>query len=125
MAALECLALHRGGRSADAIAEIRRIWGGMLKREATTFFEAYREGETEAETLAFYGRPYGRSLCHAWSSAPVALLPMIESAYNPVALSSARAAGIWQFIPSTGKHYGLQQNFWMDSRRDVIAATAM
>ncbi len=53
----------------------------------------------------------------------LALLPMIESAYNPVALSTARAAGIWQFIPSTGKHYGLTQNFWMDSRRDVIAAT--
>lgn len=85
MAALECLALHRGGRSADAIAEIRRIWGGMLKREATTFFEAYREGETEAETLAFYGRPYGRSLCHAWSSAPVALLPMIAFGCEPAA----------------------------------------
>jgi membrane-bound lytic murein transglycosylase D len=53
----------------------------------------------------------------------VALLPMVESAYNPVALSTARAAGIWQFIPSTGKHYGLAQNFWFDSRRDVIAAT--
>ena len=53
----------------------------------------------------------------------IALLPMIESAYNPVALSSARAAGIWQFIPSTGKHYGLAQNFWFDSRRDVLAAT--
>jgi membrane-bound lytic murein transglycosylase D len=53
----------------------------------------------------------------------IALLPMIESAYNPVALSTARAAGIWQFIPSTGKHYGLAQNFWFDSRRDVLAAT--
>ncbi len=53
----------------------------------------------------------------------IALLPMVESAFNPVALSTARAAGIWQFIPSTGKHYGLTQNFWMDSRRDVIAAT--
>ncbi len=53
----------------------------------------------------------------------IALLPMIESAFNPVAMSSARAAGIWQFIPSTGKHYGLHQNFWVDSRRDVLAAT--
>ncbi len=53
----------------------------------------------------------------------VALLPMIESAFNPTALSTASAAGIWQFIPSTGKHYGLAQNFWVDSRRDVIAAT--
>src|SRR6185295_13130088 len=53
----------------------------------------------------------------------IALLPMVESAYNPTALSVARASGIWQFIPSTGKHYGLTQNFWVDSRRDVVAAT--
>lgn len=53
----------------------------------------------------------------------LALLPMVESAFNPVALSSARAAGIWQFMPATGKHYGLKQNFWFDARRDVIAAT--
>lgn len=53
----------------------------------------------------------------------IALLPMIESAYNPQAYSRMRAAGIWQFIPSTGKKYGLQQNFWYDGRRDVLAAT--
>jgi membrane-bound lytic murein transglycosylase D len=53
----------------------------------------------------------------------IALLPMIESAFNPTALSSARASGIWQFIPSTGRHYGLQQTFWFDARRDVLAAT--
>jgi membrane-bound lytic murein transglycosylase D len=53
----------------------------------------------------------------------VALLPMIESAYNPVAYSRARAVGIWQFMPSTGKRYGLQQNWWYDARRDVPAAT--
>ena len=53
----------------------------------------------------------------------VALLPMIESAYNPIAYSRARAVGIWQFMPSTGKRYGLQQNWWYDGRRDVLAAT--
>ncbi len=53
----------------------------------------------------------------------IALLPMIESSYNPDALSTMRAAGIWQFIPSTGRKYGLQQNFWYDGRRDVLAAT--
>jgi membrane-bound lytic murein transglycosylase D len=53
----------------------------------------------------------------------IALLPIIESAYNPVAYSRAHASGIWQFIPSTGKFYGLQQNFWYDGRRDVMAAT--
>jgi len=53
----------------------------------------------------------------------IALLPMVESAYNPVALSTSRASGIWHFIPSTGKHDGLNQDFWMDSRRDVLAGT--
>ena len=53
----------------------------------------------------------------------IALLPMIESAYNPVAYSRAHASGIWQFIPSTGKDFGLRQNWWYDGRRDVIAAT--
>ena len=53
----------------------------------------------------------------------IALLPMIESAFNPQAYSRSRASGIWQFIPSTGKHFGLQQNWWVDNRRDVTAAT--
>jgi membrane-bound lytic murein transglycosylase D len=53
----------------------------------------------------------------------IALLPMIESAYNPMAYSRSRASGIWQFIPSTGKHFGLAQNWWFDERRDVVAAT--
>ncbi len=55
--------------------------------------------------------------------AEIALLPMIESAYNPQAYSKAHASGLWQFIPSTGKLYGLRQNWWYDGRRDVIAAT--
>ncbi|MBI2994901.1 MAG: LysM peptidoglycan-binding domain-containing protein [Gammaproteobacteria bacterium] len=53
----------------------------------------------------------------------LALLPIIESAYHPFALSPSRASGIWQFIPSTGKRYGLKQNWWYDGRRDIIAAT--
>lgn len=53
----------------------------------------------------------------------LALLPVVESAFNPVAYSRSRAAGLWQFIPSTGKHYGLQQNWWIDERRDVLDST--
>lgn len=53
----------------------------------------------------------------------IALLPMIESAYNPQAYSSGRASGIWQFIPSTGKNFGLKQNWWVDNRRNVTFAT--
>jgi membrane-bound lytic murein transglycosylase D len=53
----------------------------------------------------------------------LALLPIVESAFNPVALSNARAAGLWQFIPSTGKRYGLEQNQQYDGRRDIVEST--
>lgn len=53
----------------------------------------------------------------------IALLPMIESAFNPIAHSSAKASGIWQFIPSTGTAFGMKQDWWADSRRDIVAAT--
>ena len=53
----------------------------------------------------------------------IALLPMIESAYNPIATSRKKAAGMWQFIPSTGKIYGLKQNWWVDNRRNVTEST--
>jgi membrane-bound lytic murein transglycosylase D len=53
----------------------------------------------------------------------LALLPFVESAMNPVALSSAQAAGLWQFIPSTGRAYNLDQNWWVDNRRDVVKST--
>lgn len=55
--------------------------------------------------------------------AEIALLPGIESAFKPHAYSRARAAGLWQFIPSTGRLYGLKRNWWYDGRRDVMAAT--
>jgi len=53
----------------------------------------------------------------------VALLPMVESAFNPMAYSRSHASGLWQFIPSTGKKHQLTQNWWADERRDIIAST--
>jgi membrane-bound lytic murein transglycosylase D len=53
----------------------------------------------------------------------LALLPVIESAFDPFAYSHGRASGLWQFIPSTGKRYGLNIDHWYDGRRDVLAAT--
>ncbi len=53
----------------------------------------------------------------------LALLPFVESAYNPTAYSRAKASGLWQFIPSTGLHYNLEQNAWRDQRRDPVAST--
>lgn len=51
------------------------------------------------------------------------LLPIVESAFDPHATSSANAAGIWQIVATTGKNYGLKQNQWYDGRRDVVAST--
>ena len=53
----------------------------------------------------------------------IALLPFIESAFNPQALSPAKASGMWQFIPDTGRRYGLKQNMFTDERRDVLEST--
>ena len=53
----------------------------------------------------------------------MALLPFVESAFNPQALSSARASGMWQFMPGTGRDFELRQNLFRDDRRDVLAST--
>jgi membrane-bound lytic murein transglycosylase D len=53
----------------------------------------------------------------------LALLPVVESAYDPFAYSHGRASGLWQFIPGTGKQYGLKQDWWYDGRRDIVAST--
>ncbi|WP_444894322.1 LysM peptidoglycan-binding domain-containing protein [Microbulbifer sp. TRSA001] len=53
----------------------------------------------------------------------LALLPIVESAYDPFAYSHARASGMWQFIPATGRSFGLEQNWWYDGRRDVHEST--
>src|SRR5690606_35455920 len=53
----------------------------------------------------------------------LALLPMIESAYDPLAYSRSHASGLWQFIPSTGRHFKLTQTHWYDARRDIMAYT--
>ena len=79
MMALDIWALHQLGNTTEALAKLRAIWGGMLKLGATTFFEGYEKDFDEVKMCIFYGRPFGMSLCHAWSSAPCALLPMLTA----------------------------------------------
>lgn len=55
--------------------------------------------------------------------ADFALLPWVESAFDPFAYSTSNAAGMWQFIPVTGQRFGLKQSWWYDGRRDIVAAT--
>ncbi len=119
----------------DAQAQIdlwERIRKGFAMQELPTPLVAEKEKfyTTKPEYLQRMFSRGGRYLFHIVEEVEkrglpteLALLPFIESAMNPVALSSAKAAGLWQFIPSTGKQYNLNQNFWVDNRRDVVQST--
>lgn len=85
MKTFECLALARLGAKLEGLNAMRSYWGRMIENGATTFWEAYNEGETKENVPAFYDRPYGRSLCHAWSAGPCHALPEITLAIRPLA----------------------------------------
>jgi len=76
MAAWAAAARAELGDAPGMLADLRRIWGGMLTQDATTFWEAWDPAVTGDAALAYYGRPFGKSLCHAWAGGPAALLPM-------------------------------------------------
>ncbi len=84
---------------------IRTTWAGVFTRAAP--YLQYIVDQVEARGLPL----------------ELALLPIIESAFQPYAYSRARADGLWQFIPATGGRFGLKQDWWYDGRRDVVAAT--
>lgn len=87
----------------------------------------YRKNPRAVERTLSKATPYLRYVYSRIASrnmpTELVLLPFVESAYDPLAFSQGRAAGLWQFIPGTGKHFGLQQNWWYDGRRDVVAST--
>ncbi len=70
----ELAALCAAGQKPLVLEEMRRYWGGMLDKGATTFWEAYDPDKSAVENYAMYGEPFGKSLCHAWGSGPVYLL---------------------------------------------------
>ncbi len=75
MAGFEMIARAQLGNIDYTLEKISDYWGGMIERGATSFWEAYDPQQQGAEQYAFYGRPYAKSLCHAWSSGPAAILP--------------------------------------------------
>jgi membrane-bound lytic murein transglycosylase D len=94
----------------------------------TRHIKEYRNNASQVERIFNRGEPY---LAFIFSEvrqrdfpAELVLLPFVESAYDPFAYSHGRAAGLWQFIPATGKRYGLKQDWWYDGRRDIVASTA-
>jgi hypothetical protein len=70
----ELEALCALGEQKHVLKEIRDYWGGMINLGATTFWEKYNPSEKNPDLLAMYGRPFGKSLCHAWGASPIYLL---------------------------------------------------
>ncbi|MDR2694264.1 MAG: LysM peptidoglycan-binding domain-containing protein [Chitinispirillales bacterium] len=104
--------------------DIPVVWNDRVKR-ALLFYLRTRKGIFDRWLYrAGYYLPVMKQM-FADSGLPrdLAHLPIIESGFNAHAYSRAHAAGIWQFIPSTGKMYGLRQNYWIDERRDPIKST--
>jgi len=84
MRGFEVMALSQLGNNDYMLNHVRDYWGGMLEKGATTFWEAYDPRETKEEQYSFYDRPYGKSLCHAWSSGPAAFLPSRLFGLKPI-----------------------------------------
>ena len=79
----ELAALCQMGYQDEVLPEIKGYWGGMLREGATSFWEKYNPEESGTQHLAMYGRPYGKSLCHAWGASPVYLLGKYFLGVNP------------------------------------------
>ena len=109
-----------------------RVRGGFQLRQVRSDLVAqhqawYGKRPTYVQTILTRSQPYlffiVEELEKRGMPTEIALLPFIESEYDARAHSPKRAAGIWQFMSATGRHYGLEQDQWYDGRRDVVAAT--
>lgn len=123
---------------ATAVAEHENIWERI--REGYKLQEHLDSNpRIEQQRLLFASRPQSIEIASERGSPYIhyiverleerdmplelALLPIIESSYDPFAYSPAHAVGLWQFIPSTGRHFNLRQTNWYDGRRDITAST--
>lgn len=102
----ELEALCAMGEQGYVLKEMKNYWGGMLHEGATSFWEEYNPNKKGAEHLAMYGRPYGKSLCHAWGSSPIYLLGKYYLGVKPTAPGYAE----YEVKPNLG---GLQ---WMEGK---------
>lgn len=80
----ELEALCAMGEQGDVTKQIKDYWGGMIREGATSFWEKYNPAEKGKQHLAMYGRPYGKSLCHAWGASPVYLLGKYYLGVKPI-----------------------------------------
>jgi peptidoglycan lytic transglycosylase D len=126
----------RGVRKVDRTAQADDLW----QRVRQGFAMPDLESDLVRKQMAYYAarpeylqRMFDRSRIYLYHiveelekrnlPTELALLPMVESAFNPMAYSRAHASGLWQFIPGTGRRFELQQNWWYDGRRDIVEST--
>ncbi|MDY6890683.1 MAG: LysM peptidoglycan-binding domain-containing protein [Pseudomonadota bacterium] len=92
-----------------------------------TRLEWYLRHPNQMQRVSERAGPYYHYILHRvlerQMPAEIALLPIVESGYDPFARSPGRAAGAWQFIPGTARHFGLRSSWWYDGRRDIITST--
>jgi membrane-bound lytic murein transglycosylase D len=126
----------RGVRKVDRTAQADDVW----QRIRQGFAMPDLENDLVRKQMAYYAarpdylqRIFDRSRMYLYHiveelekrnlPTELALQPMVESAFNPMAYSRAHASGLWQFIPGTGRRFELQQNWWYDGRRDIVEST--
>lgn len=109
------------------IQEVANATPPTAERKVQKYVQKYERSQKSLARVTTQASPYLYFIVEELEKrdmpAELALLPIIESAFKPQATSRRGAAGIWQFIPSTGRLYGLKQDRWYDGRRDVMAST--
>ncbi len=121
---------HRNDRRTDLWGRIRRGFRMELAPHSSVqakrvwFADNPHYVKRVSERAAPYLHYIAENIAQRGLPMELALLPIVESSYRPLAYSSSGAAGLWQIIAPTGRHLGLKQNWWYDGRRDVIDATA-
>ncbi len=123
----ELEALCALGEQKKVMEEIKDYWGGMLDEGATSFWEKYNPSEKGVEHLAMYGRPYGKSLCHAWGASPIYLLGKYYLGVKPVKpgyeeFSITPVLGGLKWMKGTVPVPGGSIEVYMDSRQVKVKA---
>ncbi|MDG5814520.1 LysM peptidoglycan-binding domain-containing protein [Chitinispirillales bacterium ANBcel5] len=117
----DSIILHKLSSQSEVSYDIPIVWNSRVKRSLLFFMRSRRGIFDRWLKRAGYYLPVKKQMFKdAGLPQDLAYLPILESGFNPVAYSPAHAAGIWQFIPSTGRVYGLRQNYWIDERRDPL-----
>ena len=136
LAAVEVVSPPAVARSVDLTAPGDNLWERIrhgfamadLDDSLTLHYQQWYQNRPDAlRRMIERSRPYLHHIVEEIEArgmpTEIALLPMVESSFNPMAYSHAHASGLWQFIPATGKRFNLEQNWWQDQRRDIVAST--